>query len=388
LQGGSFQIRTLVIRFDQNTKLLTPGIFTRRPLLSFFIHWIAWILLYLITYLPTLLNSTLIIWEGILFNYVILGSVNFFLFYLVAFFILPKVGFKQQRWVLLTVICFILALLFSYGKFRMERYRGAMLLKQSAMGKVAPPSYKKPTKPDLGPFSYNFRTYIQQYIYHTLSIIFIAFAYRLLIAWYLQEKLRRELEGQKLQAELSFLKLQVNPHFLFNALNNIYSLAVMENSRRTGNSILKLSDLMRYMLYEKEDAENKVSIDKEIRHINSYIDLEKMRHTDPIFINFSMEGDMTGKKIAPLLLFPLIENACKHGLLTDPEKPVNIDLNIQEHQIHFLIENWINTYVKDQTGGIGIDNVRKRLDLLYGKSYMLHIQQTAEKYIVNLHLPL
>ncbi len=127
-------------------------------------------------------------------------------------------------------------------------------------------------------FSYRFRTYLQINIYNTLSIIFIAFAYRLMIAWFLQEKIRKELENQKLQAELSFLKMQVNPHFLFNALNNIYSLAVMEKSKKTGDSIMKLSELMRYVLYEKEDAENKVSLDKEIRHINSYIDLEKLRH--------------------------------------------------------------------------------------------------------------
>ena len=113
-----------------------------------------------------------------------------------------------------------------------------------------------------------------------------------------------------------------------------------------------------------------------------------MRHTDHVFINFSMEGDMAGKKIAPLLLFPLIENACKHGVLTDPARPVDIQLKAQAQQIHFSIENWINAYVKDKTGGIGIENVKKRLDLLYGASYTLNIQSTPEKYIVNLHLPL
>ena len=357
-------------------------------MLSFFIQWIAWILLYLITYLPTLLNSTKIYWDYILYNHVFLGSINFFLFYLVAFYILPIIGIRLKKWVLLTVICIVFVFAFTYLKFRVEMYRmDQATVAQRALYKGAP-SARKPIPESRGVFSYRFRIYIQTNIYYTLSIIFIAFAYRLLIAWYLQERLRRELEGQKMQAELSFLKLQVNPHFLFNALNNIYSLAVMENSRRTGNSILKLSDLMRYMLYEKEDAENRVSIDKEIKHINSYIDLERMRHTNPVFINFSIEGDTANKRIAPLLLFPLIENACKHGLLTDPEKPVDIELKIQNQQAHFCIENWINTHVKDKTGGIGIDNVKRRLDLLYGKSYTLDIQSTPEKFIVNLHLPL
>ena len=156
-----------------------------------------------------------------------------------------------------------------------------------------------------GFFSYRFRTYFQTNILTNVSIVIVAFAYRLLLIWFQQEKIRTKLENQKLQAELSFLKMQVNPHFLFNALNNIYSLAVIEDSKRTGVSILKLSELMRYMLYEKEDSESKVSLDREIRHINSYIDLVKLRHLDDIHINFSIEGDINGKRIAPLLLFPL-----------------------------------------------------------------------------------
>jgi two-component system LytT family sensor kinase len=208
------------------------------------------------------------------------------------------------------------------------------------------------------------------------------------VAWWWQEKIRKELENQKLQAELSFLKMQVNPHFLFNALNNIYSLAVMEKGQKTGDSIMKLSDLMRYVLYEKEDEQNRVSLDKEIRHINSYIDLEKLRHAGDIYINFAIEGDTNGKRIAPLLLFPLIENACKHGILTDPENPVNIQLTISDHQLYFTIENTINTYLKDKVGGIGIPNVQKRLDLLYGGKSSLDITKSAGKFIVNLHVPL
>jgi len=171
-------------------------------------------------------------------------------------------------------------------------------------------------------------------------------------------------------------------------LNNIYSLAVMEKSKKTGESIMKLSELMRYVLYEKEDEENKVSLEKEIRHINSYIDLEKLRHLGDVNINFSIEGSINGKRVAPLLLFPLIENACKHGILTDAQKPVDIHLKTNDHQLDFTIENYINTYEKDKTGGIGIQNVQKRLELLYGKKYSLDVNQTGEKFIVHLHLPL
>ena len=247
---------------------------------------------------------------------------------------------------------------------------------------------RKVSTDSLGFFSYRFRTYFQTNILTNVSVVVVAFAYRLLLLWFQQEKIRKELENQKLQAELSFLKMQVNPHFLFNALNNIYSLAVMEKSKKTGDSIMKLSELMRYVLYEKEDAQNRVSLDKEIRHINSYIDLEKLRHPGDVFINFSIEGEPNGKRIAPLLLFPLIENACKHGVLTDAQKPVDINLKVTDHQLNFSIENSINTYQKDAVGGIGIPNVQKRLDLLYGKKYSLDVSNTADRFIVNLKLPL
>ncbi len=326
-------------------------------------------------------------WDGILFNYVILGSVNFLLFYLVAFYLLTRIGIKQKRWIWVTVICLVLALCFVYLKFRITSYRSERVLTTIfETGKWV--TKKVAINDSLSPFSYRFRTYLQTNIYFTLSIIFIAFAYRLMVAWYFHEKIRKELENQKLQAELSFLKMQVNPHFLFNALNNIYSLAVIEKSRKTGDSIMKLSELMRYVLYEKEDAEHKVSLDKEIRHINSYIDLEKLRHEGDIFINFSMEGDILGKRIAPLLLFPLIENSCKHGLLTDPDKPVDIYLKVSDHQLDFTIENFSNNYQKDSVGGIGIPNVQKRLDLLYGKNHSLNVTKSGEKFIVNLQLPL
>ena len=97
---------------------------------------------------------------------------------------------------------------------------------------------------------------------------------------------------------------------------------------------------------------------------------------------------MNGKRVAPLLLFPLIENACKHGILTDPEKPVNIQLKIMDHQLHFTIENYINTYLKDKVGGIGLQNVQKRLELLYNKNCSFEVSKTDDRFIVNLQLPL
>ena len=362
--------------------LLLPP-FKRNGFLVFLIHWMAWLLLHFIVFLPTLMNIKNIVWGSFLYTHLVLVTTNFLLFYVVAFYVMPYMWRFRKKWLLVVIASLLLAIIFTYLRFRLETYRAEQLL-SSWLNKFP----RKPIQESLGFFSYRFRTYFQTNILTNVSIIVIGFAYRLLLIWFQQEKIRAELENQKLKAELSFLKMQVNPHFLFNALNNIYSLAVIEDSKKTGTSILKLSELMRYMLYEKEDTESKVSLDKEIHHINSYIDLEKLRHPGDIYVNFSIEGDINGKRIAPLLIFPLIENSFKHGVLTQKDKPVNVDLKITDKQLNFSITNFNNGYEKDTVGGIGLQNVKKRLDLIYGDRYKLDINKTDDKFNVNLLLPL
>jgi len=368
-----------------NTDLLLAPPFRKSGFFVFLVHWLAWLALHFIAFLPTLVNSQIRDWETFAFTHILLVTINFLLFYVVAFYIIPRMASLQRKWFWLVAVSMLLAILVTYLKFRLQTYYTDYLLNKTPMFNKFP---RRASIEPLGFFSYRFRIYFQTNILTNVSVVVVAFAYRLLLLWFQQEKIRKELENQKLQAELSFLKMQVNPHFLFNALNNIYSLAVMEKSKKTGDSIMKLSDLMRYVLYEKEDAENKVSLIKEIRHINSYIDLEKLRHPGDIYINFSIEGEVGDKRVAPLLLFPLIENACKHGILTDQHKPVTIQLQVADHSLDFCIENYINSYQKDKIGGIGIQNVQKRLELLYGKACKLDIKESDEKFVVNLHLPL
>lgn len=367
--------------------MLAPP-FRKSGFLVFLVHWLAWMVLHFIVYLPELINSTKFIAEhpdSFIFNHFVVVTINFLLFYIVAFFIMPRMASLEKKWFWIVAASLVLSMLVTYLQFRLRTSFAEYLMNQTPMNTK---SSRRPSTDPLGPFSYRFRTYFLANILNYVSVAVAGFAYRLLLLWFQQEKIRKELENQKLQAELSFLKMQVNPHFLFNALNNIYSLAVMEKSKKTGDSVMKLSELMRYVLYEKEDAENKVSLNKEIRHINSYIDLEKLRHPGDIYINFSIEGETNDKRVAPLLLFPLIENACKHGILTDPEKPVNIQIKAVNHHLDFSIENFNNSYQKDSVGGIGIQNVQKRLDLIYGKTYTLDIKETDEKFLVNLQLPL
>lgn len=342
--------------------------------------------MHFIVYIPQLVNSKIADhWEAFIFNHFIVVTINFLLFYIVAFFIMPRMASLQKKWFWIVAASMVLTIIVTYLQFYLYNSFSEYLVNKTPFRTKFP---QRTSTQSIGFFSYRFRSYFTSNILTYVSVAVAGFAYRLLLLWFQQEKIRKELETQKLQAELSFLKMQVNPHFLFNALNNIYSLAVMEKSKRTGDSIMKLSDLMRYVLYEKEDSENKVSLNKEIRHINSYIDLEKLRHPGDIYINFSIEGETDDKRVAPLLLFPLIENACKHGILTDPARPVNIQIKAVNHHLDFSIENFTNSYQKDSVGGIGIQNVQKRLDLIYGNTYKLDIQETKEKFLVNLQLPL
>jgi len=376
-----------VNHFYLNNDLLTLPLFTKRPAVIFLLHWLAWILIYFVTYLPTAINSTKIPWEYVLYTYGIVSSINFLLFYLTAFFIIPRLAIRQKKWFWSVLICIVLTFLFCYLKFRLEHLRTDRLM-QTSLFKRPPVSVTDTRAISLGFFSYVFRTYAQINIFTTFSIIILAFAYRLLLAFFLQQRISRELENQKLRAELSFLKMQINPHFLFNALNNIYSLTVIEKSKKAGDSVLKLAEMMRYVLYEKEDEENKVPLDKEIKQLNNHIDLEKLRHAEDIYLDFSIEGDTIGKRIAPLLLFPLLENACKHGVLTNPQKPITMQLKVTGNQLHFSIENVKNNYHKDKTGGIGIQNVRKRLDLIYQHNYSINIRENDDDFFVELSLPL
>ncbi len=202
-------------------------------------------------------------------------------------------------------------------------------------------------------------------------------------------QLQRELKNYKLEAELKFLKTQVNPHFLFNSLNNIYSLAVTE-SKDAAPAILKLSDMMRYMLYESRG--NKVPLDKEIGYLRSYIELQKLKTANEQQIQFTIEGNVTGVMIEPMLFIPFFENSFKHGNVIDTDQGwLKSILRLEKNKLHFYIANSVTHEKrnKDAVGGIGLENVRKRLDLLYPKGkHEMHIELLPDSFTVDLKLQL
>ncbi len=198
-----------------------------------------------------------------------------------------------------------------------------------------------------------------------------------------------KIEQEKTQAELKALKSQINPHFLFNSLNSIYSLA-MKNSKHTPGVILLLSELMRYMLYESNT--NLVPLKKEIRYLENYVELQKLRTDEKSDIRIKVKGKVEDQKIAPLLFLPFIENSFKHGIKGETTGGfVHICLTIFDNELSMEIENnkgKVDEVEKDKLKGIGLKNAKRRLELLYPGKHELRLQDQAKTFKIELQLDL
>ncbi len=201
-----------------------------------------------------------------------------------------------------------------------------------------------------------------------------------------REKLLRELERQQITSNMQLLKSQLSPHFLFNAMNSLYSLS-LKKSDKLPETILTMSDLLRYVTYDSN--ENMVNVKKEINYLQDYIKLQQLRLSPESVINLKVDNQNEQAEIAPMILVPFLENAFKHGV--DTEGIVNIDchITITNKLIEFHIENKKYTgNQKDKVHGIGIQNVKNRLYLVYGSKCSLDIDDAGEMYVVNLKIKL
>jgi two-component system, LytTR family, sensor kinase len=218
-----------------------------------------------------------------------------------------------------------------------------------------------------------------------LVLILIGGFIRLSYSFLRNQNEKKALENAHLNAEVNFLKSQINPHFLFNTLNSIYSQA-HQKSEHTEYSILKLSELLRYMLYES--GELKVPLERDILYLNNYIDLQRMRLSSKVMIHYNVEGQLEGNTIAPLLLITFIENAFKHGISYTKASVINIDIKIFEKTLTLLVSNPVTESNSFTNGGVGLRNVARRLELLYAGNYLLDIVHNDHLHIVNLKINL
>lgn len=228
--------------------------------------------------------------------------------------------------------------------------------------------------------------HIYNYLFTSFLITGFSLGLRLTNKYIENEKQRKELEKERLNSELAFLKNQISPHFFFNTLNNIYSL-VQINTDDAQKSILKLSKLMRYLLYETEHGN--IQLSQEIEFMKNYLDLMKLRLTQKVDLKVSFPEKYTDTAIPPLLFIPFIENALKHGISYRDASFVHIFMEVDNKEIMFTCTNSVFAKTDEKTdSGIGLENIKKRLVLLFPQSHSLKLNQTETTFHVELRINL
>lgn len=225
------------------------------------------------------------------------------------------------------------------------------------------------------------------YIY---PVIAIAVVIKLFKRWYGYQQAAQKLVQEKLEAELKFLKAQIHPHFLFNTLNNLYALT-LKKSENAPDVVLRLSDLLNYMLYECNAKW--VQLKQEVGLLENYIALEKIRYGSRLDIQFNLSGEIESKMIAPMLILPFVENSFKHGVSEEIDDAwVIINLDLEGSEMTLKVDNSKSNLKseddKDYRAGIGLTNVKRRLELLYGSNHDLQTIETDDSYVIILKLNL
>ncbi len=337
-------------------------------------------------------ESVFIAWKGV-FPFFILFSVNHFL-------LVPFLLFKNKKTLyLLAAISLIIA--FSLNAYFLEKSRLHNEPPQHEREQFPPPNRAdrppprnradRPPPPErqLDPQKRKtnpipFPPFVNTII---ISVLIIGFdtGLRMLVKWSKLEKEKTLLEKEKVQSQLDFLSNQVSPHFFMNTLNNIHALIDLDKEEAK-EAIIKLSKLMRYLLYESQAK--LVPLAKELEFIKSYVNLMKLRFSEKVKINFHVSGELPDKSIPPLLFTSFVENAFKHGI--SYEKPTFIDITFSyvPENLTFEIKNSKPGIIKENTSlGIGIENSRKRLDIIYGTKYSLKIEDNNDEFVLNLIIP-
>ncbi|RYY56637.1 MAG: histidine kinase [Chitinophagaceae bacterium] len=283
-------------------------------------------------------------------------------FYINAWLLTPRLIYRQQyiAYILVTTVIFLLVMLVHGRIFQAFINNRAFRFGTSV--------------------AFNLPTFV--------LVLAASMAFKVLGDKYRNDRVSQARQEETLKTELSFLRSQISPHFVFNILNNITALARLK-SDQLEPTVLKLSSLLRYMLYETN--EEKVPLQTEIGYLNDYIELQKQRFGKKLTISTSMEEVNTGYDIEPMLLIPFVENAFKHGvgMLSDPQ--ILIGLEVKDSVLRFTVDNKfspVSDDVKDKTSGIGLANVKRRLNLLYNKTHQLGITSNDGWYRVKLELNL
>lgn len=287
-----------------------------------------------------------------------------FVFYASYFYFIPKLFFNNKKTV------FAIAILISYGI--------VIGLTDLIFGEN--PRMPMPHKDDYGPTHHSVFFFDSQIMIPFLLVIALAFLIKI-------NSRLNEINDQKLNAEVSYLKAQINPHFLFNTLNSLYALT-LQKSDEAPNAVLKLSSIMRYVV--TESSQDFVALDRELNYIRDYIELQKLRLDNSVSLSFEIKGISMGRAIAPLILIPFIENAFKYGINPDENSFIGITISIENQMLQMHVKNSIVTAEIDEEFKTeeGLKNTQKRLDLIYPGKYDLVVSEDKKTYDVNLKINL
>jgi two-component system, LytTR family, sensor kinase len=285
--------------------------------------------------------------------------------YITNYLLIPQLLYKK-RYVLFALSFIILIIISS-------------IFKMYIIGQVI-------NSPALLSLSGNVKARIYDNVIPHFFLVLSGAAFKLMLDYTRMQKHMVEMAKEKAEAELNFLKLQINPHFLFNSLNSVYFL-IEKNNTGAREALHKFSEMLRYQLYEMNGAT--IPIEKEIRYLNDYVDLQKLRKDENYEVTFTCDPGVKGFSIAPLLLIPFVENAFKHISHQKNERNfIAIDLRITKGTLHFSVENSkeaIDKYTGERNG-IGLANVKRRLELLYPQKYELHIKNESDIYSIDLKI--
>lgn len=228
--------------------------------------------------------------------------------------------------------------------------------------------------------------HIVELVIGAIYVIALVSAIKLTYDWVNEKKRNDDLQRVQLETELNFLKSQIQPHFFFNTLNNLYAL-VIKKSPNAPNVVMKLSEIMQYVLYEVKEP--KIGLMKSINYLYSYLELEKLRYGERVKSEINIDGNIDDIEIPPLLFLPFLENCFKHGTKHHEDINVTIDFAVKDNFLFFTVtNNFVKSNDKDAKHGIGINNVKRRLQQLYGQAYSLKTKSKGNLFTVNLKLPL
>ena len=238
-----------------------------------------------------------------------------------------------------------------------------------------------------------YHLYIEQqpfveYFLNCFFFVLLSLMFKFAQDWIAYRQKSEAIQSESLQAELNFLKAQVNPHFLFNTLNSLYALTLQKSSK-SPQIVQKLKSIMKYMIHDSNEPT--VTLKREIDYMESYIELEKIRQGEHARIEYNVNGDINEQQIAPLILLPFLENSFKHGLNQNARDPwVDLNIRASKTDLHFNIRNnkpsFPLTIKNDSNKGIGLVNVRRRLNLIYPNKHKLTVKDLENEYAVNLIL--